>query len=55
MNDRSRSVMEQPAGELAYLLRHDPELRAVRRERLVEVGRHVRLKPDIGTACAPTV
>ncbi|MEA2625520.1 MAG: hypothetical protein QOD06_1565 [Candidatus Binatota bacterium] len=38
----------QQGGELAYLLRHDPEFRRVRREDLIEVGRHVRLKRNIG-------
>ena len=37
----------QQGGELAYLLRHDPEFRSVRREHLVEAGRRVRLKRDI--------
>src|SRR3954469_17737345 len=38
----------QQGGELAYLLLHDPEFRSrVRREMLFEVGRRVRLKPDI--------
>jgi HAD superfamily phosphoserine phosphatase-like hydrolase len=43
----SRTNLVQQGGELAYLLRHDPEFRAVRREHLVEVGRRVRLKPNI--------
>ena len=38
----------QQGGELAYLLLHDPEYRKVRREHLVEVGRRIRLKPNIG-------
>lgn len=33
--------------ELAYLLRHDPAFRSVRREHLVEAGRRVRLKNDV--------
>src|SRR5688572_23541205 len=37
----------QQGGELAYLIRHDPEFRGVRREHLVEAGRRVRLKNDI--------
>src|SRR4051794_4626239 len=38
----------QQGGELAYLLLHDPEFRSrVRRDMLFEVGRRVRLKPDI--------
>ncbi len=38
----------QQGAELTYLLRHDPEFRCVRGEHLVEVGRRVRLKEDIG-------
>lgn len=38
----------QQGGELAYLLLHDPEYRRVRREDLVEVGRRVRLKQNLG-------
>src|SRR5438874_1342457 len=37
----------QQGGELAYLLLHDPEYRRVRREHLVEVGKHIRLKQNI--------
>lgn len=37
----------QQGGELAYLIRHDPAFRGVRREHLVEVGRHVRLKSAV--------
>src|SRR6476620_11203164 len=37
----------QQGGELAYLIRHDPEFRGVRREHLIEAGRRVRLKRDI--------
>jgi len=37
----------QQGAELAYLIRHDPEFRGVRREHLVEAGRLVRLKQDI--------
>jgi HAD superfamily phosphoserine phosphatase-like hydrolase len=43
----SRINLVQQGGELAYLLRHDPEFRGVRREHLREVGRRVRLKPNI--------
>ncbi len=43
----ARSNLVQQGGELAYLLRHDPEFRRVRREHLVEAGRRVRLKRDI--------
>jgi len=41
------SNLVQQGGELAYLIRHDPEFRAVRREHLVEAGRRVRLKREI--------
>jgi HAD superfamily phosphoserine phosphatase-like hydrolase len=44
----SRINLVQQGGELAYLLRHDPALRGVRREHLREVGRRVRLKPNLG-------
>jgi HAD superfamily phosphoserine phosphatase-like hydrolase len=43
----ARSNLVQQGGELAYLIRHDPEFRGVRREHLVEAGRRVRLKGDI--------
>jgi len=41
------SNLVQQGGELAYLIRHDPEFRGVRREHLVEAGRRVRLKNAI--------
>ena len=41
------SNLVQQGGELAYLIRHDPEFRRVRREHLVEAGRRVRLKKEI--------
>ena len=44
----SRINLVQQGGELAYLLLHDPEYRRVRREHLVEVGKRVRLKDNIG-------
>jgi len=37
----------QQGGELAYLIRHDPEFRGVRREHLVETGKRVRLRHNI--------
>jgi HAD superfamily phosphoserine phosphatase-like hydrolase len=37
----------QQGGELAYLLLHDPQFRAIRREHLYEAGKRVRLKPNI--------
>ncbi len=44
----ARINLVQQGGELAYLLLHDPEYRKVRREQLVEVGRRIRLKRNIG-------
>jgi hypothetical protein len=38
----------QPGAELAYLLRHDPDFRCVRREHLVQAGARVRLKRHVG-------
>lgn len=38
----------QQGGELAYLLLHDPEYRRVRKEHLIEVGKRIRLKDNIG-------
>jgi HAD superfamily phosphoserine phosphatase-like hydrolase len=43
----SRTHLVQQGAELAYLLRHDPEFRCVRREHLIEAGRCVRLKQDV--------
>src|SRR5512134_3509185 len=43
----ARINLVQQGGELTYLLLHDPEYRKVRREHLVEVGRRIRLKPNI--------
>jgi HAD superfamily phosphoserine phosphatase-like hydrolase len=43
----ARTNLVHQGAELAYLLRHDPEFRGVRREHLVETGRRVRLKKDI--------
>jgi HAD superfamily phosphoserine phosphatase-like hydrolase len=37
----------QQGGELAYLIRHDPDFRGVRLEHLIETGKRVRLKSDI--------
>ena len=45
----ARINLVQQGGELAYLLRHDPEFRGVRREHLLEVGKRVRLKKNIDT------
>jgi phosphoserine phosphatase len=43
----ARSNLVQQGGELAYLIRHDPEFRGVRIEHLIEAGRRVRLKSAI--------
>lgn len=43
----ARTNLVQQGGELAYLIRHDPEFRGVRPEHLVEAGRRVRLKGAI--------
>jgi len=43
----SRTNIVQQGGELAYLIRHDPEFRGVRREHLQEAGRRVRLRSNI--------
>jgi hypothetical protein len=49
----ARSNLVQQGGELAYLIRHDPEFRGVRREHLVEAGRRVRLKSAQSSASPP--
>jgi HAD superfamily phosphoserine phosphatase-like hydrolase len=41
------SNLVHQGGELAYLIRHDPEFRGVRKEHLIEAGRRVRLRKDI--------
>jgi phosphoserine phosphatase len=43
----ARTNLVQQGAELAYLIRHDPDFRGVRREHLVETGRRVRLRRDI--------
>lgn len=43
----AHSHLVQQGGELAYLIRHDPAFRGVRREHLVEAGRRVRLKAGL--------
>src|SRR5258705_8304109 len=43
----SATHLVQSGAELAYLLRHDPEFRRVRREHLVEAGKRVRLKDNV--------
>jgi phosphoserine phosphatase len=43
----ANSNLVQQGGELAYLIRHDPDFRGVRREHLIEAGRHVRIKDGL--------
>jgi HAD superfamily phosphoserine phosphatase-like hydrolase len=43
----ARSNLVHQGGELAYLIRHDPEFRGVRREHLEETGKRVRLRSNI--------
>jgi 2-hydroxy-3-keto-5-methylthiopentenyl-1-phosphate phosphatase len=38
----------QQGAELSYLILHDPEFRKVRRADLVETGKRIRLKHDVG-------
>lgn len=43
----AQTNLVQQGGELAYLIRHDPEFRGVRIEHLIEAGHRVRLKSAI--------
>jgi HAD superfamily phosphoserine phosphatase-like hydrolase len=43
----ARTSLVKQGAELAYLLRHDPAFRGVRREHLVEAGKCVRLKDNV--------
>src|ERR671912_91516 len=43
----ARTNLVQQGAELAYLIRHDPDFRGVRREHLEEAGRRVRLRSNI--------
>jgi phosphoserine phosphatase len=43
----ARLNLVQQGAELAYLLRHDPEYRRVRKDHLVEVGRRILLKWNV--------
>ncbi len=43
----SKLNLVQQGGELAYLLLHDPDFRAVRREHLFAVGKRIELKQNI--------
>ncbi|HEY5705774.1 MAG TPA: HAD family hydrolase [Terrimicrobiaceae bacterium] len=47
VNALASTYLVQSGAELAYLLRHDPEFRVVRREHLVEAGKRVRLKDNV--------
>lgn len=47
VNGLARTNLVQQGGELAYLIRHDPEFRGIRREHLIEAGRRVRLRSNI--------
>src|SRR5208282_2421428 len=38
----------QQGAELSYLILHDPDFRRVRREDLIETGKRIRLKHDVG-------
>jgi len=38
----------QQGAELSYLILHDPDFRRVRREHLLETGKRIRLKHDVG-------
>src|SRR2546428_3360716 len=49
----SRTNLIQQGGELAYLLRHDPDYRAVRREHLVEARKSVRPQQNIPPLVRP--
>ena len=43
----AKANLVQQGAELAYLLRHDPEFRTVRKEQLIEAGKRVRLKNNV--------
>jgi HAD superfamily phosphoserine phosphatase-like hydrolase len=43
----AQTNLVQQGAELAYLIRHDPEFRGVRREHLEDAGRRVRLRSNI--------
>ena len=43
----SKINVVQQGAELAYLLRHDPDFRVVRRDVMVEAGRRVQLKRNV--------
>jgi phosphoserine phosphatase len=43
----AKANLVQQGAELAYLLRHDPQFRSVRKKDLMEAGKHVRLKNNV--------
>jgi hypothetical protein len=45
----AKSNLVHQGAELAYLFRHDPEFRAVRREHLREVDKRIRVKDDLNS------
>jgi hypothetical protein len=47
VNGLAKANLVQQGAELAYLLRHDPEFRNLRREHFIEAGKHVRLKNNV--------
>lgn len=48
----AQTNLVQQGAELAYLLRHDPEFRSVRREHLVKAGKGVSLKHNVALLAA---
>ncbi|HUI75686.1 MAG TPA: HAD family hydrolase [Candidatus Acidoferrum sp.] len=44
----SKINLVQQGAELSYLILHDPEFRRVRREHLLEAGKRIRLKHNVG-------
>jgi phosphoserine phosphatase len=44
----SNMNLVQQGAELSYLILHDPDFRRVRREHLIETGKRIRLKHDVG-------
>src|ERR1700719_4526688 len=44
----SQMNLVQQGAELSYLILHDPEFRRVRRADLIETGKRIRLKHDVG-------
>ncbi len=48
----AKANLVQQGAELAYLLRHDPEFRSLRREHLIAAGKQVRLKNNVDLLAA---